>query len=154
MTLQKVFCQICAKSFPTQFTAEEWFGEVCQESCHQELEERKSLAEKNIPKKFQRCLRVAELDPNDELDPLIEDLRSSHDLVIDRYVIDPPAYNLFKAAPPEAALDFPIATLEEGPLGEKINRVYGLEAVKALLIELSATACYAVTRKIKYEKKK
>jgi hypothetical protein len=152
VSLQEVFCRACGQVFEVNFSnSDKWGGEVCSETCYDELLYRKQLSKENKPY-FPRCvkrwLRIAELDYSSKISPLIKKLRIHEDLDIDRYKIESPAYDYFKAAPPEAALDFPIATLEEIRPGNQVKRVYGLDAVIDFLTELQVEPCYAVTRKM------
>lgn len=148
--MQQVCCRICAKIISTSFLPGD--GETCGTECNKELEWRKELALANSPyrpRKKVRFLRIAELDPVEELDSAIEDLKSIPDLIIDRYLIPKEAYHVFAANPPPIGLDFPIVTMEgdwEGDHGTKA-RVFGLVRVKALLQELVVSS-FAVTRKM------
>jgi len=150
MTLQQVYCRICAKIIYTDFND----AGTCIEECARELAWRQKLfaaGRAYFPRPKIRHIRIAELDPVDELDSLIADLESIPDLTIERYLIPNETYHIFATAPPPIGLDFPIATLEgpgwKRPCGTD-NRISSLLEVKALLRELRISA-FAVTRKIK-----
>jgi len=135
----------------TTFSSDE--EETCSKGCGQELRWRQQLAATNSSYRLRpktRHIRIAELDSVDELDSLIEDLKSIPGLTIERYLIPKEAYHVFALHPPPIGPDFPVATLEgewKRPSGLN-NRVFGLPGVTALLRELCVTA-FAVTRKIK-----
>lgn len=128
-------------------------GETCSEECSKELLWRQKLASMNsdyYPRKKSKTIRIAELDPIEDLDLLIEDIKAIPGLIVDRYLIPKEVYHLFAANPPPLGPEFPIATLE-GDWGERPSgpeaRVYGLLSIQALLRELRISA-FAATRKI------
>ena len=150
--MQQVYCRICASIIHTRFLHDS--GETCSKECAKELVWRQELATTDAPyrpRKKIRCVRIAELDPIEELDSLIEDLKGIPGLVIDRYLIPKETYHIFAAYPPPIGLDFPVATLggewDKRPIGSG-NRVFGFLGVQALLRELRISS-FAVTRRIK-----
>lgn len=156
MSQQQVHCRICAKLIYTTFSFDD--KETCPGECAEELRWRQKLATTDrlyTPRSKARYIRIAELDPMDELDSLIKDLESIPGLIIERYLIPKEAYHIFATHPPPIGLDFPIATLEgawEKSHGTD-NRIYGFLGVKAFLRELRISA-FAVTRKIKKSQEK
>jgi hypothetical protein len=153
--MQQVYCRICANIIHTAFHSDR--GETCGKGCAKELEWRQQLAAANsayYPRKKTRYVRIAELDPVEELDSLIEDLKAVPDLVINRYLIPKETYHIFASNPPPIGPDFPIATLEGEwdtmPCGPGA-RVFGLLGVQAFLQELRIPS-FVVTRKFKRSK--
>jgi hypothetical protein len=150
VNFQQVCCRICAKTILTQFEEDSDAGsdEVCSKNCSIELEWRKKLASEKKPYhplQETRTIRIAELDPVQLLDSLVEDLLGVPDLKVDRYLMPKDVYHLFAAHPPPIGIDFPVATLEAK--GE-MTRVFGLNKVIAFLRELTIPS-FAVTRKFR-----
>jgi hypothetical protein len=150
--MQQVYCRICANIIHTTFHPDK--GETCSKECKKELEWRQQLAAANsayYSRKKIRYVRIAELDPVEELDSLIADLKAIPDLIVSRYLIPKETYHIFASNPPPIGPDFPIATLEgewgTTPCGPDA-RVFGLLGVQTLLQELRIPS-FVVTRKFK-----
>jgi len=100
-----------------------------------------------------RHLRIAELNPCQELNDYIEDLSRIKDLVIDRYFVP---FELFNIPISGGGLNFPIATLDHvkgqpntpDVIVKQIFRVFGIDEVVSSLKDLCVPA-FAVTKRTK-----